>query len=171
MKAEVRKRTDHPQQDNLNSFVTSNQKENHLREKYVVVHGGERVKQVIKECPECRRRFRGKPATQQMASLPTRRLEATMKPFTNCATDFAGQLYTTQGRGRPRVKPYLCLFVCLQTHCCHLEMASSRETETFLNALTRMVAQRGWPKLMLSDNGTNYVGVASEIKDLVKNME
>ena len=31
MKAEVRKRTDHPQQDNLNSFVTSKQKENHWR--------------------------------------------------------------------------------------------------------------------------------------------
>ena len=31
MKAEVRERTDRPQQDNLNSFVTSKQKENHWR--------------------------------------------------------------------------------------------------------------------------------------------
>ena len=57
---------------------------NHLREKYVVVQGRETVKKVIKECPECQRRLRGKPATQQMAPLPTIRLEAKMKPFTNC---------------------------------------------------------------------------------------
>ena len=30
------------------------------------------------------------------------------------------------------------------------------ETDAFLNALTHMVAQQGWPKLMLSDNGSNY---------------
>ena len=33
---------------------------NHVREKYVVVHGRETVKKVIKKCPECRRRFREK---------------------------------------------------------------------------------------------------------------
>ena len=143
---------------------------NHVREKDVVVHERETVKKVIKKCPECRRRFRGKAAAQQMAPLPTIRLEATMKPFTNCATDFAGPLYTTQGRGRPRVKRYLCLFVCLQTHCCHLEMALSQETDAFLNALTRMVARKGRPKLILSDNVTHYVGAARKVKELVKNM-
>ncbi|XP_015747380.1 PREDICTED: uncharacterized protein LOC107327142 [Acropora digitifera] len=43
---------------------------NHVREKYLVVHGRERVKKVIKECFECQRRFRGKPGTPQMAPLP-----------------------------------------------------------------------------------------------------
>ncbi|XP_073254268.1 uncharacterized protein [Porites lutea] len=71
-----------------------------------------------------------------------------------------------QGRGRPRVKRYARRFVCLKTHC-HLEMAASLETDAFLNALTRMVAREGWPKLMLSDNGSTYVGAAREIKELV----
>ena len=141
---------------------------NHLREKYFVLHGRQQVKRCI---AECNRRFRGCPARQQMAPLPRIRLESTQKPFTNCATDFAGPFYTMQGRGRPRRKRYLCLFVCLQTHCCHLEMATSLETDAFLNALTRMVARRGWPKLMLSDNGSNYVGAAREIKELVDNMD
>ena len=65
---------------------------NHLREKYIVVHGRETVKKLIKECPECGRRFRGKPATQEMAPLPNIWLEATMKPFTNCAVDFGGPI-------------------------------------------------------------------------------
>ena len=144
---------------------------NHLREKYFVIQGRQQVKKCIKECAECNRRFRGCPARQQMAPLPRIRLEMTQKPFANCATDFAGPFYTMQGRGRPRVKRYLCLFVCLQTHCCHLEMAASLETDAFLNALTRMVARRGWPKLMLSDNGSNYVGAAREIKELVDSMD
>lgn len=70
----------------------------------MVVHARETVKKVIKECAECRIRFRGKPATQQMAPLPTIRLEATMKPFTNCAVDFAGPYLTVQGRGKVSVK-------------------------------------------------------------------
>jgi len=63
----------------------------------------------VKECAECNRRFRDCPARQQMAPLPRIRLEMTQKPFANCATDFAGPFYTMQGRGRPRMKRYLCL--------------------------------------------------------------
>ena len=144
---------------------------NHLREKYVVVHGREAVKKIIKECPECQRRFRGKPATQQMAPLPIIRLEVTMKPFTNCAVDFAGPYFTVQGRGKARAKRYLCLFLCLQTHSCHLEMAWSLDTDGFLNALTRMVARRGWPRDMLSDNGTNFIGASKEIRQLVEQID
>ena len=106
-----------------------------------------------------------------MAPLPRIRLEATMKPFTNCAVDFADPFYTIQGRGKSRVKRYLCLFVCLQTHCLHLEMAWSLETDGFLKALTRMVARQGWPRDMLSDNGTNFVGGDRELQELVQQLD
>lgn len=94
---------------------------NNFREKYFVAQGRQQVKRCIKECAECNRRFRGCPAKQQMAPLPRIRLEMTRRPFANCATDFAGPFYKMQDRGRPRMKRYLCVFVCLQTHCCHLE--------------------------------------------------
>ena len=137
----------------------------------MVVHARETVKKVIKECAECRIRFRGKPATQQMAPLPNIRLEATMKPFTNCTVDFAGPYLTVHDRGKVRAKRYLCLFLCLQTHCCHVEMAWSLDTDGFLNALTHMAARRGWPRDMLSDNGTNFTGGCNEINQLVKQIE
>ena len=41
------------------------------------------------------------------------------------AVDFAGPYLTVQGRGKVRAKQYLCLFLCLQTHCSHEEMAWS----------------------------------------------
>ena len=50
-------------------------------------------------------------------------------------------------------------------------MVTSPETDAFLNALTRMVTRRGWPKLMLSDNGSNYIGAAQEIKELVDSVD
>ena len=55
---------------------------------------------------------------------------------------------------------------CLQTHCCHLEMATSLDTGAFLNAFVRMAARRGWPTKILSDNGTNFMGAKKEIGNL-----
>ena len=37
--------------------------------------------------------------------------------------------------GQVRTKRYLCLFRCLQTHCCHLEMATALDTAGFLKLL------------------------------------
>ena len=50
-------------------------------------------------------------------------------------------------------------------------MAWSLDTDGFLNALTRMAARRGWPRDMLSDNGTNFTGGCNEINQLVKQIE
>ena len=66
-----------------------------------------------------------------------------MKPFTNCAVS-----------SNPL-----------------LSMAWSLDTDGFLNALTRMVARRGWPRDMLSNNGTNFIGRSKEINQLVKQMD
>ena len=60
------------------------------------------------------------------------------------------------------MKRYLCLFVLLQT----LFPLRNRNFPgyVFLNVPTR------WPKLMLSDDGRNYVEAAREIKELVESM-
>ena len=77
---------------------------NHLRERYIIVLARETAKRIIRECNECKRRYRGKLLQQQMASLPRIRLEVTMKPFTNSAVNFAAPFYTIQGREKSRVK-------------------------------------------------------------------
>ena len=97
--------------------------------------------------------------------LPRISLQQSSRPFINCAVDLAGPYLTKQGRGRVRAKRYLCLFLCLQTHCCHL--ASSLDSAAHFNAFIRMTASRGWPKLMLSDHGANFVSSSREIKELV----
>ena len=94
-----------------------------------------------------------------------------VRRFTNCAVDFGGPYLTKQGWGRVRAKRYLCLFLCLQTLCCHLQLATRLDTDGFLNAFIRMMARRGWPKQMLIDNGTNFVSSSREIKELVSEID
>ena len=99
------------------------------------------------------------------------RLQQSSRPFKSCAVDFGGPFLTKQGHGRVRAKRNLCLFLCLKTHCCHLEMTSSLDTDAFLNAFVRMTARRGWLRQKLSDNGTNFVSVSRELRDLVSAMD
>lgn len=96
------------------------------------------VKRCIPNCYDCKRRFWVHPVKQHMAPLPQFRLGMTYRPFTNCATDFGRPYLTSQGRGRIRTKKNSRLFLCLQTLCCHLEMATSLDAAGFLNAFTRM---------------------------------
>ena len=111
------------------------------------------------------------PACQIMAPLPKARLRFTFKPFAQTAVDFAGPLYTVQGRRRPRQKRWLCLFTCLETQAVHLEMAWGLDTDTFLNAFTRFTSRRGVPKEVISDRGTNFVGAVGELKKLVSQLD
>ena len=108
---------------------------NHLREKYNVIHSRQEVKRCIQNCDEWKRSFRLHPTKQQVAPLQQFRLEMTYRPFTNCATDFGGPYLTIQGRGRVRTKRYLCLFLCLQTHCCHFGNGHSPRHRRFLKRI------------------------------------
>ena len=50
-------------------------------------------------------------------------------------------------------------------------MATSLDTGSFMNAFTRMTARRGWPKIMVSDNGSNFIAADREIRELVAELD
>ena len=58
----------------------------------------------------------------------------------------------------------MALFVCFSTVANHLELVSSLSTPACTAALRRFVARRGASIRMYSDNGTNVVGTANELK-------
>lgn len=142
-----------------------------LRSRYWIIKGRQAVRNVIFKCPGCRRRFTGKPAGQMMAPLPKSRLQCPLRAFERVGVDYGGPYLTKQGRGKTRAKRYLCLFTCLSTRAVHLEMAYSMDTDSFINAFTRMVSRRGTPKYIISDNGTNFVGAERELRELVEALD
>jgi len=64
------------------------------------------------------------------------------------------------------VKAYICVFVSLAVKAVHLEAVSDLTSEAFIAALRRFIARRGYPSLIWSDNGTNFVGANRELREL-----
>lgn len=60
----------------------------------------------------------------------------------------------------------MAVFVCLATKAIHLELVHDYTSQSFLNALKRMMARRGKVTRMYSDNGTNFVGANRELKEI-----
>ena len=104
-----------------------------------------------------------------MASLPERRVQAFNPHFYNTGVDYFGPLLVRERRST--VKRYGCLFTCLVTREVHLEVAPWLETDSFILALRRMMARRGKPRNIYSDNGTNFVGAERELKECLDRME
>ena len=100
-----------------------------------------------------------------MANLPVPRVTLEEPPFTYVGVDYFGTFLVK--RGRSEVKRYGCLFTCLTTRAIHIEVAHSLDTASFVNALQRFISRRGKPKVMYSDNGTNFVGVEREMKEAI----
>ena len=65
------------------------------------------------------------------------------------------------------LKRWYCLFTCLTNRAVHIEVVKSLDTGSCLAAVTRFIARRGFPKMIISDNGTNFVGRANKLKAYV----
>ena len=151
--------------DSLNHVGGTNHTLALISSQFWIPAGREAVREYERSCNQCRRR-KAKPSQQIMAPLPDHRVQVSIKPFTCTAVDFAGPFFTMQGRGRPRLKRYMCLFTCTSTRAVHIEMAEDLSTAGFVNALVRFTSRRGVPEAIISDNGTNFVGAVGELKEL-----
>ena len=110
-------------------------------------------------------------ASQIMAPLPSSRTRKTCRALDQAAVDYAGPIKTVQGRGKKRQKRWLCVFTSMTARAVHLEVAFALDTDSFLNALSRFTSRRGTPSAITSDNGTNFVGAASELKEQEKQLD
>ena len=113
------------------------------------------------KCVSCRRQ-RAKVMQQKMADLPEDRLTPGEKPFSRVGMDFFGPIEVK--RGRSMVKRYGVIFTCLAIRAVHIEIASSLDTDSCIDAIRRFIARRGSVKEIRSDNGTNLVGAEKELR-------
>ncbi|XP_077277433.1 uncharacterized protein LOC143905732 [Temnothorax americanus] len=122
-----------------------------VRYRYWLLSGRREARKVIKNCLNC---FRLRPTTPEvkMGDLPKQRVAGYERPFTNTGVDYAGPL-------------------CFSTKAVHLEFVSALTTEAFLAALSRFTARRGICSQEFSDNGTNFVGAARELREIYAFLE
>ena len=68
------------------------------------------------------------------------------------------------------MKRYCALFTCVASRAVHIEVTIVLDTDSFIQALRRFIARQGPVRLIRLDNGTNFVGVANELRKALDEM-
>ncbi|KAK4468963.1 hypothetical protein MN116_000099 [Schistosoma mekongi] len=136
-----------------------------IRETYWIVKGISEVRRVIGGCVVCRR-LNARIGRQMMAPLPPCRVKQGWYSFAFTGIDYFGPLMVR--RGRSVEKRYGCVFTCLQSRAVHLEVAHDLSTDSFIMVLIRFIGRRGKPMEIYSDNGSNFVGAVSELRQFIR---
>ena len=139
-----------------------------LREKYWIISARCSIRQVCHRCFFCKVR-RAREKYPFMADLPLYRAAINEPAFSHCGVDLFGPIYVKQGR--KRLKRWAVLFTCLTIRCVHLDVVYSCETDSFINSLRRFTNRRGCPTTMYSDNGSNFTGATTELKEFYVKLE
>ncbi|KAI3376264.1 hypothetical protein L3Q82_016772, partial [Scortum barcoo] len=137
-----------------------------LRRRFWILRGREAVKRQQSRCMQCRV-WRANPSVPKMADLPPARLRLYKSPFYSTGVDCFGPF--TVKVGRRTEKRWGIVFKCLTARCVHLDL-ESLDTDAFLMSLRRFIARRGKPFELLSNNGTNFVGGARELREAFETM-
>ena len=122
-----------------------------VRQKYWILGARKLVRKICSSCGRCRR-FRAKALDAPRPRLPADRVRDS-SVFEVTGIDFAGPLHLKEGN-----KVWIVIFTCAFYRAVHLELATGMSVEVFVLALKRFIARRGRPRVIYSDNGTNFVG-------------
>ena len=135
------------------------------RRKYWILRAHDLAKSVKYRCVFCRE-MEHKVESQIMADLPQLRLAPYTPPFHHTACDYFGPFIVKIGRNKT-TKHYGVVFTCLNTRAVHLELVVDCSTMEFLQVLRRFFSIRGQPAVMMSDNGTQFVGAERELREMI----
>lgn len=130
-----------------------------LRERFWIISLRKVIKSVIANCVICKRQ-KARRMESDASPLPLNRARDAAI-FEVVGINFAGSLIL-RGEG----KAWICIFTCAVYRAVHFELASTLSTQGFLECLRRFVARRGRPRIIYSDNGTNFTGAANVLNKL-----
>ena len=130
---------------------------NHIRTKFWIPQGRRVVSRVLHKCVHCAKFHAKRFAHPPMPNLPKERVIKDV-PFSTTGVDYFGPLYC-KGLGKgdnAQCKVWVVLFTCFTIRAVHLELVVDMTCENFVCAFRRFVAQKGKPKIILSDNGSQF---------------
>ena len=142
-----------------------------LNQRFYIIGVNRYVQSITLGCIVCRREA-AKPQLQKMGKLPAERITPTYpgNVFATVGVDYAGpvKIKCSSVRKPTILKACICVFISMSVKAVHIEAVSDLTTEAFLACLRRFMAQRGKPKVVWSDHGTNFTGAARELKELTE---
>lgn len=138
-----------------------------IRRRYWILQGREAVRRFQRTCTDCQK-WRAQPTIPQMADLPPCRLKVGEKAFHSTGVDCFGPFSVRRGRGTE--KRWGIVYKCMTTRAVHLEVLHSMTTDSFLMSFRRFQSRRGTPHTLLSDQGTNFRGGETELRESFESM-
>ena len=138
----------------------------HVRARHWVPRLRRLSKRVVKSCNGCRRFQASAVAKPPLGNLPWDRTEGE-RAFQVVGVDYAGPL-TYHTKKRIEAKAYIVLYACSLTRALYLELTSTMETKEFLGSLKQLIARRGRPQKIYSDNGRTFVGGARWVRTVME---
>ncbi|KHJ88460.1 integrase core domain protein [Oesophagostomum dentatum] len=125
-----------------------------IRLKYWIPKGRQLVRRCLQKCIICKR-WNGKPYFYpDSPPLPQSRTRPA-RPFSHIGIDLAGPFRIVNSE-KEHVKRWVLLATCMVTRGIHLEVVNNLSAMQLINGLRRLIARKGKPQLILSDNATNF---------------
>ncbi|KFD61198.1 hypothetical protein M514_26631 [Trichuris suis] len=128
-----------------------------LRAQFWITGGRRLVRRVLGKCLHYRK-LTAVPKQIMMSDLPSERLNFHAPAFTNVGIDFFGPFEVIVKCSREKRND--CIFTCLVSRAVHLELTSSLNLNSVIQAVKRFISRRGRPRIIMSDNGSNFVKAA-----------
>ena len=131
-----------------------------IRRLYWIIRMHDLVKTIKSRCVVCKV-ANPHVESQLMANLSPIRAAPHRPPFHYVSCDYFGPT-TAKISCNKTTKHYEVIFTCLNTRAVHLEIATDCSAMEFIQTLRRFFAIPGYPAIILSDNGTQFVGALTE---------
>ncbi|XP_055927956.1 uncharacterized protein LOC129959159 [Argiope bruennichi] len=130
-----------------------------LRENFWIINGRRTIRREINKCFRYKR-YDSRNIQIQPIGLPQDTVEESAA-FEVSGVDLAGSLTLKGGE-----KCWIVLFMCVVYRAIHLKLTLSLDTRSFPLCLRWFIARRGPPKVIYSDNDTNFVGAENFLQNL-----
>ena len=128
----------------------------YVLKKVYIIEGRDIVKSIKKSCQRCR-------------YLEKKTIDVLMGPISDTSLTIAPAFYHTQvdltgpysaysnHNQRKTIKVWLAIFCCNSTYATSIKVMENYSTDAFIRAFIRFSCQFGYPRLMLSDEGSQII--------------
>ena len=145
-----------------------------IRTRFWLIQGRREVKRILWRCKACYRQ-RSPPFAQSIAPLPSGRVAATAA-WLFIGIDYAGPFMVLREKIFPSdveefAKVWILLATDLATRAVHLEWMWTMTTPHMINALQRLIARRGHPRVIYSDNALQFRKCDVELQRLYRHLD